>query len=204
MVTHARPSASNPEKPSAMKVLTMNDDMLARACQRLERLVLRNGWKPDAVVGIARGGAVVAQRMFVGVPHAVADCHRQGTDVKDRHPRLMAIVRRSPLWVRNGLRMLESLMLGARREHKVTEPRLSDGAAEALANAVFILIVDDACDSGSTLRAVSEAVAKVCSAKVVIKSAVITTTTPRPVVNPDFSLYRNRTLIRFPWSKDTK
>ena len=74
----------------------------------------------------------------------------------------------------------------------------------AIAIVVFILIVDDACDSGSTLRAVMDAVRKISPERVVIKTAVITTTTYRPVVSPDFSLYRNRTLIRFPWSKDMK
>ena len=187
-----------------MKVQTMNDDMLARACQRLERLVLQHGWKPDAVVGIASGGAVVARRMFVGVPHAVVDCRRPGSGTKDRYPRLMAAVRRSPLWVRDGLRMLEAWALGRKSEHEVTEPQFADGAAQTLADAVFILIVDDACDSGSTLRAVMDAVRKISPERVVIKTAVITTTTYRPVVSPDFSLYRNRTLIRFPWSKDMK
>ena len=98
----------------------MNDDMLARACQRLERLVLQHGWKPDAVVGIASGGAVVARRMFVGVPHAVVDCRRPGSDTKDRYPRLMAAVRRSPLWVRDGLRMLEAWALGRKSEHELS------------------------------------------------------------------------------------
>lgn len=182
----------------------MNDDMFVRACQRLEHQVLLNGWTPDAVIGIANGGAIVARNMFVGAAHVVADCHREGTAVKDRHPRLMALVRRSPLWLKNGLRIIESRFLGTRREHKVTEPIFADGAAETLAKAVFILIVDDACDSGSTLRAVIDAVSKMCPERVVIKTAVITTTTANPIVTPDFTLYHNRTLIRFPWSKDMK
>lgn len=64
-----------------------------------------------------------------------------------------------------------------------------------------ILIVDDAVDSGATLLAVVEAV-RIDMPGAEVRSAVITQTTPSPVITPDYTLYNNRTLIRFPWSMD--
>ena len=37
-----------------------------------------------------------------------------------------------------------------------------------------------------------------------IKIAVITVTTPHPIIDADFYLYHNRVLVRFPWSNDVK
>lgn len=64
-----------------------------------------------------------------------------------------------------------------------------------------ILVVDDAVDSGATARGILDAIHRLPGQRLTAL-AVITVTTPHPVVKVDFALYTNRTLIRFPWSKD--
>ncbi len=65
-----------------------------------------------------------------------------------------------------------------------------------------ILVVDDAVDSGYTLSHVLEAVKAVLPAGAEVRSAVITVTTDDPLVMPDFYLYNDKTLVRFPWAMD--
>lgn len=66
-----------------------------------------------------------------------------------------------------------------------------------------VLVVDDAVDSGITMQAVVEALRR-ARPDVEVRAAVITVTTGRPSVSPDYTLYNNHTLIRFPWSIDMK
>ena len=66
-----------------------------------------------------------------------------------------------------------------------------------------ILIVDDAVDSGKTLKTIVDEVRKkYLTAE--IKTAVITVTTKQPIILPDYYLFYNHTLIRFPWSADSR
>ncbi len=66
-----------------------------------------------------------------------------------------------------------------------------------------ILIIDDAIDSGDTLFAIAETLKK-ANGKATLRIAVMTETTEQPRIRADYSLYRNKTLIRFPWSNDYK
>ena len=64
-----------------------------------------------------------------------------------------------------------------------------------------VLIVDDAVDSGATMLAVAEALRE-ANPEAEIRTAAITVTTPKPLITPDYSMYKD--LIRFPWSMDAK
>jgi hypoxanthine phosphoribosyltransferase len=66
-----------------------------------------------------------------------------------------------------------------------------------------ILVVDDAVDSGRTLEVVLRWLRGRCP-DAEVRSAVLTVTTPRPLLIPDFYLYYPDVLIRFPWSLDNK
>lgn len=109
-----------------------------------------------------------------------------------------SFVRSLPLCVRNGLRIVEARMLSLKKNKAIRQPDIDVSAFEGTKS---ILVVDDAVDSGATLQAVLNSLASL-PGRPQIKSAVITTTTRHPLVNPDYTLYNNRTLIRFPWSKD--
>lgn len=64
-----------------------------------------------------------------------------------------------------------------------------------------VLIVDDAVDSGATLKAVVDKFKTVFPDKE-IKTAAITVTGKKVMYYPDFCVYNNGTLIRTPWSID--
>ena len=66
-----------------------------------------------------------------------------------------------------------------------------------------VLVVDDAVDSGATLRNVISALMDI-SPNNVIKTAALTVTRKSPIVMPDYYLYHDRTLMRFPWSEDRR
>lgn len=64
-----------------------------------------------------------------------------------------------------------------------------------------ILVVDDAVDSGATLRTVIATIRSTWP-DAEIRSAVLTVTRSRPLILPDYTLYPRGTLLRFPWSLD--
>lgn len=64
-----------------------------------------------------------------------------------------------------------------------------------------VLVVDDAIDSGDTLFSVINSLKEVNPAARV-RVAVVTVTTDHPRAEADFSIYHNKTLVRFPWSSD--
>ena len=65
-----------------------------------------------------------------------------------------------------------------------------------------VLVVDDATDSGCSLLSVLNAIEEYGSNE--IRSAVITVTRKHTAIIPDYALFRNSTLVRFPWSADMK
>lgn len=182
-----------------MRVITLNSADFAAACTRLEQAAA--GFAPDLIVGIAVGGVEVAARMFPDVPHAEVECHRGVSGRKRSHPRLFSVIRRLPVFVRNWMRIIEAKMLSSGRRASSTAVEMSDSARLAISAAGRILVVDDAVDSGNTLAAVLAEI-KAMHGAVEVASAVITVTTSAPAVQPDYTLYNNQTLIRFPWSMD--
>ena len=186
-----------------MRVKTLDNELFAGKCRELEDRVRTSGFVPDAVVGIAKGGDFVAAQMYSGVPHVSVSCRRPSTAVKDKAGALMRLIRRCPLWVRDGLRMFEARFFAC-RQGRPRHPVFDAGAVELLKKAGRVLIVDDSVDSGATLLAVVNAIRKLQDdgAPHDVRAAVLTVTTRNPVVLPDYFLYNNYTLLRFPWSKD--
>lgn len=180
------------------RVLTLDDAGLSRACSRLEALVRSTGFEPDTVVGIRNGGEQVAALMFPDAAHSAVTLRRPSS--KHKRPWMARVMRFLPRPVLDRMRIFESWMLSRRK------PGRTDAASldmPDLKNAERILIVDDSVDSGVTLDAVVAA-AKLAAPDAAILSAVLTVTTARPIMLPDFALYNNLTLIRFPWSMDYK
>lgn len=180
-----------------MKVLTLSNQALVHACADLEQAA--TAFAPDLIVGIASGGEKVASLMFAGIRHVSIDCHRIGSEKKRSHRHLFSLVRRLPVPMRNALRIIEAKWLS--RCASSTSAALSPLAAAAISTATRVLIIDDAVDSGNTLRAVIDKIRSIPGPRA-IASAAITVTTPTPLVTPDFTLHNNLTLIRFPWSMD--
>lgn len=174
-----------------MRVLTLDDRAFAGHCKMLEQRVLSDGYVPDLIIGIARGGEFVAGRMFEGVPHVSVKLQRpQGGE---RSQTVGRFVHAMPRWINNLMRMAESLLLTLKSHHlsRVDLPGGLDGYKR-------ILVVDDAVDSGATLASVIAALGGRC------RTAALTVTALRkPLAMPDYYLFNNHTLIRFPWSTDS-
>lgn len=186
-------------KSIPMRVITLDPAAFDAACLRLEADVAAAG-VPDLVVGIASGGDRVAGRIFGEVPHVSVSLRRPSTARKERAGMLFGVLRRLPRRVADWLRMAEARIL-ASRPARVMPLTLAPDVAAAIAGAQRVLVVDDAVDSGATLRAVLDAVKSVAGDSAV-RSAALTVTTEHPLAEPDHALWRKGVLIRFPWSKD--
>lgn len=179
------------------QVLTLSEKTFRDTVGRLQEKAEAAGFAPDAVVSIRRGGEFVGRLMFPGKPHYAVTLQRPGTRRKNRM--LKAILRSMPRFVLDSLRIFEAWWL-SRKSHKTVSP--ANFTLPELNQSARILIVDDAVDSGATLASVFNAVRARYPGSDVM-TAVITVTTERPLIQPDFSIYNNLTLIRFPWSIDS-
>lgn len=185
-----------------MKVITIDNGSFSSFCRELE---LKCGtFKPDLVIGIATGGVYVAEQMFMDVQHESIRLRRPTSESKDAHERLFNIVRRFPRIVLDVLRIAEAYLLRLKKNNVVIDIDIPSELKTAVMKANRILVVDDAVDSGVTLKSVFDVINKLKQSNAIVKSAVFTITTNAPLIYPEFFLFSNRTLIRFPWSKDMK
>lgn len=182
-----------------MRVITLDNHRFDAACRQLEDLC--RDYAPDLVVAIATGGVYVADRIFGDVAHLTILKQRSVTAHKTGF--VARLLRHLPRPVADVLRMAESRVLSLRRPTPGAPVLLDVAAHDAIKQSGRVLVVDDAVDSGATLLAVLRGVANVEGEREV-RSAVVTVTTSHPLVQPDYSLYNNHTLIRFPWSKDNQ
>lgn len=188
-----------------MQVATLDPTCFREACRRLAREVVDSGFRPEIIVGIRTGGEYVAREMlpsFPGAHLAIVELHRPSTPHKSI---LRPLLRRLPGRMLDLMRIVEARMLALRPRRPI--PKVEIGADIRALLPARVLVVDDAVDSGVTLAAIIEGLRAESGdgrGESRVRSAVITVTTPRPAVSPDFALYRNHTLIRFPWSMDMK
>lgn len=177
-----------------MRVITLDEALLRQHCKVLQEQI-EAVYHPDLIIGIATGGVKVAEYMFGDVPHITVTCRRPSTKTKENAEGVMCIVRCLPVSVRNFMRMVEAFIMRIRKKEQVLSVEFLE---EAMPEAKRVLVVDDAVDSGRTLKSVLEAL----NGGPEVRSATITITTSSPYVAPDYYLYNDKTLIRFPWSKD--
>lgn len=194
------------------KVITLDIKSFGETCQVLQSIVERSGFKPDCILGIESGGRFVAERLFTTVPHCYTRLRRPSTDRREgmMERGMKSVLRFTPRWICDFLRRMEARHLmkstaGLSLSPEETEKCLERNAGRVnipdLSGFRRILVVDDAVDSGVTLAAVMRRVrAEVPDAE--IRSAVVTVTTSGPLFTPDYTIYNDNILIRFPWSID--
>lgn len=188
-----------------MKVITMPPDALAEGCLELRRRFEACYGEPALTIGIARGGLHVARLFISGEPLAELLSRRSLTAAKKS--RAAGFLARLPRPATDALRIAESIFYGLTRRLKKdrqTPFALPDNVREALSRlpaGVTVAVVDDAADSGDTLRRIRNAVS-LCRPDVEVRTAVITVTRPEADDAADVALWRDRTLVRFPWSAD--
>lgn len=188
-----------------MRVLTVKNYDITEYVTHIVRKMEADGYHPDAVIGILSGGVPIADifAQQLGLNGGVAlriSVFRQTSKNKKRF--LSRIVKLLPTKILDYLRILEAKMTfrghTRRRVFDVVLPvELEDTRYSK------ILIVDDAIDSGATMSEVLKQVSKEYP-NIEIKTAVMTVTTDNPIVCPDYCMYKNSILMRFPWSLDSK
>lgn len=195
------------------KVVTLDGALLRQEMRCLWQQVLDSGDHPQAVIGIATGGALCAQLLAeaVGVPLMTCTMRRKSTETKTTSP-FTRILRYMPYALTDRLRRYEDRTLErrARAAGPASIPAPSQALEEDIAGIVrvvserglgSVLVIDDAVDSGATLGCVMGAMRAALPPNIRLRSAVLTQTRSDPVFSADFSLY-HLVLCRFPWSFD--
>lgn len=185
-----------------MKVITVSHNEFDNMCADLHGLVMKSAYDYDVLIGIARAGVYVAEK-FDAKEFYIVKSQRGGTAAK--RGMVNSILLKMPAFFNCFLRMAESKILEWKdafkrptlKEVDIDEKltlRLKEGGHK-------VLIVDDAVDSGRSLLSVVEAVRRI-SPENIIRTAVITVTRKKVLIKPDYALFRNSTLLRFPWAGD--
>lgn len=195
-----------------MKVINLLGADFESACHHLASKVLET-YQPDLVVGVLTGGGYVGREMMKALPESLdrkyTEIKIQRLSTKKKEKGLLkVIIKYSPTFLLNWMRMLESVVL--ERKAKKDNPKrtgtiiIPEEIDEFLKESPKkILLVDDAIDSGATLNLLKEHLG-IYYKDAAIKLAVITVTTPHPITDADYYLYHDRVLVRFPWSNDVK
>ncbi len=177
--------------------MTLNDETFAEHCHRLIQTVYNDGFDPDLTVSIPRGGDVVADIACRKDRHSNIILIRKAKGGKIKRL-LKPLFSKLPRGMNNMLRKVEARYLMHRSNHmEHVEILLPDECSTA----GRILIVDDAVDTGATLKAVFDKI-KHANPQAEIRTAAITVTSDEPMIMPDYCIYNDRTLVRFPWSID--
>lgn len=180
------------------RVVTFDSRRFGDACLKLKDKVEASGFVPDLVMAIPRGGCHLRLEAWTDFKSAeMSFVKRHGVSIKDL---LKPVIKILPTSIRDRLRALDAGRLIRRSGHvsadSVILPELESGVKR-------VLLLDDAVDSGSTLRSVIDAM-KIRYPDIEVKSAVITITSDTPIAMPDYYLYNDSTLIRMPWSIDAR
>jgi len=194
-------------------VVSLDSADFDAVCADLMQLVNRDS-VPDLVIGIPTGGAYVAEAMTKAAPADLPmlemTCRRPSSKLKKGSP-LKKMLTRLPRPVVDQLRVIEHAVLTRKpaqppeTAYEFLPEELERVAAwlAAIDRPPSLLVVDDAVDSGATLLQVVDALRKMAPHGTTIRSAVVTVTTDRPLIWPDYAMF-NRQLCRFPWSLDAR
>lgn len=185
-----------------MRVITLHPSDFDKACNQLAASI--HPFHPDLVVGILTGGGEVGKRVAACLEverYFEVSLQRPSTEKKRRHA---AILKYLPLWMADMLRRYEARRL-ARKAPLNREASLPQALVDALASTreTKVLIADDAVDSGATMSAVIDALKKVAP-DADVRCCALVVTTSEPIVNPDYAIWCEGVLLRFPWSMDYK
>lgn len=190
------------------RVVTLYDSQFQEECLRLSTAVMTSGFMPDLVIGIRHGGSEVAD--YLGFKDAMRLDVVVGSSYQRRNEYIGNMLKYVPRPVLNLLRRIALWSKGKRNRIRQNlqiayfpKDECCAGVEEIFSKNTVrnVLVVDDAVDYGMTMRLVLTDLRKRIPIAD-IRSAVITVTTKRPIEMPDYYLYNNKTLIRFPWSMD--
>lgn len=189
-----------------MKTITFDEKLFENSVLQLwERVGME--FIPEKVIVIESGGGYLADVLVKNRKLSPTDIvriktTRKLTRVKKSHGK--TLIKFFPGFINILLRKIESyskefiFMFFKLKEERVVDV-ISGEFSEIVGKKVLIL--DDAVDSGVTLKSVFEFVESNSSNMTEIKSAALTVTFKNPLIFPNYFVYK-RTLIRFPWAID--
>lgn len=165
------------------------------------------------VLGIADGGipvsVIVSNYLKTETKNIVENesilVQRPSTKVKkkslQREKMLKSIFKILPILILDYLRISEHKKLSKRTENDlIREVKYNSEIDFSIYD--LILIVDDAVDSGASMKAVFDDLSAKISG-LIIKTLSVVVTQRKPIFEPDYFQFRD-VLIRFPWSLDGK
>lgn len=193
-----------------MRVVTFTEKDVDDAAKCLVDAVIADGICPDAVIGIKTGGVYVAREVIKwltmqGCNPVFIETSLQRKSTPWKKKMLSGILPMLPTRFLDWLRIREAMLL--RRSSDAGDGNrnfsFDIGQFDSLGDNCRLLVVDDAVDSGTTLINVVNAL-KAERRVSGIATAVVTVTTPSPRIMPDYFVFNDETLVRFPWSTDVK
>ncbi|WP_353081810.1 phosphoribosyltransferase [Tessaracoccus lapidicaptus] len=194
---------------SSKPIVTVGENELTHVVGQLVDKILRDGFEPQAVVGIATGGAIAARQIDPALGWVLFVCtlRRPSTGLKTGLPGVSAALRRVPSPVADLLRRAEDRLgelMGPRPSVVNLEAPLRETAEVVRSKGLTrILVMDDAVDSGATLARVVHDLRSMLPDDVEVRTAAICQTreSGRSMIAPDYVVFE-RTLCRFHWSLD--
>lgn len=181
-----------------MEFRDINFVKLSEYARALAQKVEDSGYVPDHMLYVERVGLFLGCDMASYFNCSISGIHasRSGASVKSK---LKVLLRFLPRWVTHYLRGLEikSNIHGIQKEREVHVEGAWPPKDKKL------LIVDDAVDTGSSLKAIADFLISHGYDPCNLKTAVLTVTHHNPVVRPDFTLFEN-VGFAFPWSYDSR
>lgn len=193
-----------------MKVISLLGSDFTESCHLLAQKISKD-YNPDMVIGVLTGGGYVGKEVFHSLPYRekrfYIETKVQRTNTKTKGKGIIKqLFKYSPIFLLDWMRMLESVILEqrARRKNPKREGRINfpqDIDFFLRSEPKKVLLIDDAIDSGATLHLIKGYLENHYT-NITVKIAVITVTTPNPIVDADYFLFHNRILVRFPWSND--
>ncbi|HDS8992547.1 TPA: phosphoribosyltransferase family protein [Klebsiella pneumoniae] len=192
-----------------MKIIDLLDAEFIVACNDL-KLKVFGDYKPDLIVGIATGGAVVVDHMGLTDDKKIVIIKRQRPFTKTKNKiKLKNWLPYFPFWLSNIIRRLElsfneyRFYNSSNRKTLKGDVHFLKGSPDSFLDARKILLVDDSIDSGVTLKECLNFINQYISSETEVRTSSINVTFRKPIIMPDYTLY-SRTIVRYPWASDVR
>ncbi|MEZ9135574.1 phosphoribosyltransferase family protein [Vibrio sp. 10N.286.52.B1] len=161
------------------------------------------------IIGVASGGLPMAKSVYENykvvsknVDYYELKCQRPSTKSKETklfNIDISRVLKKMPKPILNQLRVIEHTFLSKKRN---SQREVIYKSELIFSTYDLIFVIDDAVDSGYSLKYVVDFI-KDKAPKSDVISSVYVTTQEDPIYSPNYSHLEN-VLIRFPWSKDAK
>ena len=175
------------------KTIAIED--LDNIIDQLYKTIISSNYKADVILYIERAGKVIgeplATKLSIGALGIKAE--RSGGKLKRALSKHLFFIPKSVIQKIKYLELKSNFNSLNKNRNIIFNENIN-----GLKN---ILVVDDAIDSGETIKQVVEYIKNISYAAI-CRIAVITTTTDSPLISPDYFIYEN-TVCNFPWSIDS-